>query len=563
MNRKLLSLLVLAMLLASGIPCLAQDAKPVVVVSFSGFDALRTDADYLGKLMGNPELAKMLDGVIAMSTEGKGLEGLDAKRPWGAVLYSKGEEFSLAVFLPTTDIKALAATMNAVNLPATDKGDGTYEVQSPMQPLVMKEQNGWALMADKVETLANLPDDPTKLLGPLSGKYDLGVMAHVANLPEGIRQMIVSQVEMGAAMGMQQQPDESEEQHAFRKAMTDRSIQQVKTMMDELDQFMLGIKIDGEAGEGTLDVAVSAKEGAKLAEQFAQVQNATTNFAGFDQPDATVSAMWSSKMTEEDAAQFKTLLTGVKSAAAEELEKQKLSDEDLAVAKPLMAELFEAIEDNIDAKTADGGMVAKLGPEQFSFVVGGAVADGAKIESLVKQFVQQLVKENPKAEEYLKLDSETHEGVTLHVLAVPVEAMDEGAEVMRKLVGDQMDVVVGIGEKSVYIAAGRSAVSELKQVIDASKAAPDKAVPPAKVSVTLSPIVDMVAELADDDSAKQMAGMMKLSLSQSVGKDRVKIETRPIPRGSMTRITLEEGVLRLIGTGAMMAQQAMGEAGGF
>ncbi|MDZ7617580.1 MAG: hypothetical protein U1E05_11280, partial [Patescibacteria group bacterium] len=438
---------------------------------------------------------------------------------------------------------------------------GTYEVQSPMQPLVMKERNGWALLADKVETLANLPDDPTKLLGALSGKYDLGVMAHVANLPEGVRQMIVGQMEMGAAMGMQQQPDESEEQYAFRKAMTDRSIQQVKTMMDELDQFMLGIKIDGETGAGTIDIAVSAKEGTALAEQFAQVQKTTTNFAGFDQADATISGVWSSKMTEEDAAQFKMLLGGMKSAAAEELGKQNLSDEDLAVAKPLMAGLFEVLEENIDAKTADGGMVAKLGPDQLSFVAGGAVADGAKIESLVKQFVAQLVKDNPAAEDHLKLDSETHEGVTLHVLAVPVEAMEDGADVMRKLVGDQLDVVVGIGEKSAYIAAGRSAVSELKQVIDASKAAPGKAVSPMKMSVALAPIVDMVAELAEDDSAKEMAGLLKASLSQSPGKDHVKIETRPIPLGSMTRITLEEGVLRVISAAGMMAQQASGGSG--
>ena len=64
------------------------------------------------------------------------------------------------------------------------------------------------------------------------------------------------------------------------------------------------------------------------------------------------------------------LLDGVKSAAAEELEKQSLSDEDMAVAKPLMAELFEVLEENIDAKTVDGGMVAKLGTDQLSFVAG-------------------------------------------------------------------------------------------------------------------------------------------------------------------------------------------------
>ncbi len=562
MNRKLLSLLVVVMLLAGAMPCLAQEAKPVVVVSFSGFDALRTDANFLGKLMDKPELGQALEGIIAMSTQGKGLQGLDAKRPWGAVVYSQGEEFSVAVFVPTTDLKALAETMGALNLTATDKGDGTYEVQTPMNPLTMKEKNGWAVMADKAETLALLPDDPTTLLGPLTGKYDLGIMAHVANLPEGIRQMIVAQMGMGAAMGMQQQPEESDEQYAIRKAMTERSIKQVTTMMEELDRFMLALNIDAEAGTGVLDIAVSAKEGTKLADQFAQIEKTTTNFAGFEQADVAISGVWSSKLTDEDVEQMKVLLASVRDAATEELEKQNLGDDEMAAAKSLMTELFAVIEENVDTKTVDGGMVAKLGADQLSFVSGMAVADGAKIEGLLKQFVEQLVKDQPAAEEHMKLDSETHEGVTLHVMSIPTEAMEDGAEPMQKLVGDQLDLIVGIGPKSLYLAAGRSAASELKQVIDASKAAPGKAVSPAKVVIAVTPIVNMVAEFAEDESAKQMAGMIGATLSQSEGKDHIILETRPIARGSMTRVTLEEGVLRIIGAAAMMAQQAMGAPGG-
>ncbi|MDY0167506.1 MAG: hypothetical protein RBS80_13245 [Thermoguttaceae bacterium] len=563
MNRRLLSLLVLVLLLASGSLCMAQEAKPVVVISFSGYDALRADARYLGQLTGQPELAEALDGMIAMSTEGKGLQGLDGKRSWGAAVFSRDEEFSVAVFLPTTDIKALAGTLGALNFQATDQGDGTYLVQTPMQPLVMKEQNGWALMADRPETLANVPDDPTKLLGPLAGKYDLGLMAHVANLPEGVRQMIVAQIGMGAAMGMQQTPDESDEQYAFRRAMTERSIQQLTTMMEELDRFLLGISIDAEAGAGTLEVAVSAKQETKLAEQFALLKETKTNFAGFDQPEAAISAMWSSKLTEEDVEQLKTLLDGVQSAAAEELTKQNLSEDDMTAAKKLMVELFEVLEDNIDAKVADGGMVAKLGADQLAMVAGMYVADGPKIEGLIKEFIDQLVKEQPEAKDHLKLDAETHQGVNLHVLSVPTDEMEEGAEPMRKLVGDQLDLIVGVGPNSLYLAAGRDAASELKQVIDASEAAPDKPISPAKMSIALEPIVKLVADVADDDSAKQVAGALALALSQSPEKDRVTIETRSIPNGSMTRITLEEGVLRLIGTGVTMAMQSANAPGGF
>ncbi len=557
MNRRLLSLLVLALLVVSSSLCPAQEAKPVVTVLFSGYDALQTDVGYVGQLLGRAELVEALEGVVALGTQGKGLQGLDPKRPWGAVVYSKGAEFPVAVFLPTTDMKALVGTLGALNVEATDQGDGTYQVVTPMQPMVMKEHNGWALLADSAETLSAVPDDPATLLGPLAGKYDLGMTAHVANLPEDMRQMIIAQIGMGAEMGMQQQFDESDEQYALRKAMTERSIEQLTTMVNELDRFLLGISVDAEKSEAVVDVAVSAKAGTKTADQFAQLKDTTTNFAGFDQSDAAVSALVSSEMTDEDVAQLKVVLNGVKASAEEELDKQELGEEEMAVAKKLMDDLFDVLEENVENKVTDGGMIAKLGPDRMTLVAGMQVADGPKIEQLVKQLVEQLVKDQPQAADHINLDAETHSGVNMHVVSIPTVEMEEGAEPMQKLVGNTLDLIVGIGPKSLYLAAGRDAASELKQVIDASAAAPDKTVSPAKVTVALGPIVKMVAELADDESAKQMAGMLELTLSQSPDKDRVKIETRPIPNGSMTRVTLEEGVLRLIGSGVLMAQQMM------
>ncbi len=564
MNRKLLSLLVAAMVLASGSLCPAQEAKPVVTVLFSGYDALRVDVGYVGGLLGQPELAAALDGIIALSTQGKGLQGLDAERPWGAVVYSRGEEFPMAVFVPTTDVKALAGTLTALDFEAVVQPDGTYEVQTPMQPMVMKERDGWALVADSADTLAALPDDPTTLVAHMAGKYNFGITAHVANLPEEVRQMITDQLGMGAAMGMPQMPDETDEQYALRKAMTDRSIGQLTTMMTELDRFLVGINIDAEAGEATFDLAVSALEGTNTAEQFAQLMETTTNFAGFDQPDAAVSALMSSKLTEEDAEQLRTLLGGVRTGALEELEQQNLSDDELAVSEQLMDKIFDVLEENIDAKVLDGGLIAKMAPDRLTVVAGMHVADGPTTEELVRQLFEQFIKDQPEAEAYVQLDAETHAGMNLHVVSTPTEELAEGAEFMQKLVGDTFDVIVGIGPNSLYLAAGRDAAGELKQVIDASAAAPDKRVSPATVRVALTPIVNMIAAMEDDPSTQQMAGMMTIALGQSPGKDRVKFETRPLPNGSLTRITLEEGVIRVLGMAAMiLPEMMMGPGTGF
>jgi hypothetical protein len=101
----------------------------------------------------------------------------------------------------------------------------------------------------------------------------------------------------------------------------------------------------------------------------------------------------------------------------------------------------------------------------------------------------------------------------------------------------------------------------LKQVIDASKAEPGKSISPGRLTIALGPILETVAALADDESAQQIAMMLSQTMAQSPGKDHVKIESRSIPNGSMTRITLEEGVLRLIGTAAMLGQQMMAPGG--
>ncbi len=221
------------------------------------------------------------------------------------------------------------------------------------------------------------------------------------------------------------------------------------------------------------------------------------------------------------------------------------------------------LEENVEAKVTDAGMIGKIGPNQLTLVAGSYVADGPKIEGLLKQFLGQLIKEQPEAKAHLKLDAETHSGVNLHVLSIPAEQLDEGAEPLRRLVGDQLDVIVGIGQNSLYLAAGRDAADELKQVIDASQAAPGKAVSPLSASVALLPIVQLTATLAEEESVQQMAGMMALALGQSPEKDRVKFRTHPIRNGSVTTITLEEGVLRLIGSAVMMGQQMMMAPAGF
>lgn len=86
--------------------------KPVVTISFAGYNALRGQVDIVGKLIGNPDLSKGLETFLMMATQGKGLAMLDKTKPWGAVISATGterapEQLLWHGFVPVTDLKQL------------------------------------------------------------------------------------------------------------------------------------------------------------------------------------------------------------------------------------------------------------------------------------------------------------------------------------------------------------------------------------------------------------------------------------------------------------------------
>ena len=57
--------------------------KPLAVVVFSSYDELMKDVDFLGSLGGQPQASQMIDQMLQMFTQNKGLAGLDKSKPIG------------------------------------------------------------------------------------------------------------------------------------------------------------------------------------------------------------------------------------------------------------------------------------------------------------------------------------------------------------------------------------------------------------------------------------------------------------------------------------------------
>lgn len=556
MRRILLSAMVVGLLAAMAGVVAAQEAKPVLTAAFAGYDEVLADIEYIGGLVDQPEMAKGLEAMLTMMTGGQGLDGLDKAKPWGAALYlTDGQPHGFA-FVPVKDMKKLVGVLGALGIQPGEPKGGVYEIEAPDRTVFAKEQNGWAIVAMEKDDLKLAPSDPTTLIGEMPKKYDVAVRGSVQNVPRELRDFFVQQIRQGAEMGMVPMPDETQEQYAARTALARKTIEQMVEAINDLDEVLVGVSIDRGARSAYLDVQVTAVAGSKTAAAFGEMVDATTDFAGFGLPGAAVTLQMASRLSDADVEQAKTGIATLRRQSLAELKNQGLPAADEQTAEKVLTDLFDVLDATIDGRKADGGMVIMLEADSAAMVAGGAVVDGAKLEGALKTLIQQVVKEQPELAAGIKLDAETYQGVRFHQLAIPLPD-DEDAKVVKQLVGESLEVVIGASDRSAYLAVGRDAGGLLKKVIDASKAEPAKKVPPMHMTIALGPIFKTVAAVAGDDEGGPMLDMLAGLLEQSTGKDHVNVSVRGITNGSVTRMEIEEGILRIL----PMLGQMLGAAG--
>jgi hypothetical protein len=528
----------------------AQDEmKPLVTVSFAGYDKLKANIGMIGQLGGNPKLGDSLEAMLKGKTQGKGLAGLDAKRPWCVVYSPDGGPLGTSyLFLPVTDLKQLVevAKTNPVLANAIKADGDVYEIKSPgpQPPLYIQQKGEWAVCTMMRDGLAKAPADPLKLLGDLPKKYDIAVRVSVKDIPVPLREQMLAGLKMRAAMFPQ--PGGGGMTPLGGMMGAGEGVQQLTDLLNDLDEVLVGVNVDPSTNKTYLDVELTAKADTKLAKDFAGIKPAKSKFTGFDLPEAAVTLRKTVPISDADAAKAKTMLTTVHRSFVGEIENQGLSDDQLALAKQAADDVLDVLQKTIDSKKNDGGMALVLEPAAATLVAGGQIAEGAKLEGLLKK----LVEADSDATKQIKLNTDKHEGVRFHTLTVPTPEPK-----LVPLVGDTLEIVIGIGDDRVLLAAGRNAAKTLKKVIDQSKAGTDKESMPFEMKASVSKIVKFLAAVAEDDGAKMKLAMAAGIVGQAGDKDHVVITGSPIPQGMRVRVEIEEGLLKAM---ASMAQMAVG-----
>lgn len=534
-----------------------ETSKNIAVISFSGYNALMEDINFIGSLSGQPEMAKNLEGMLAFFTQGQGLSGMEKGKPWGAVVRpaAQGPPEALG-FIPVSNLQQLLDLAAGFQVNVEKGADGVIKLEPQQgQSFCIKEQDGWAFIAQRPDQLTDLPADPAKLLGGLNEKYDLAVRLDVQNVPDEAMNMMLSAIKAGAEAELYQREDEDEDAFNLRKQTVESALQQIDQLIHDLNYLQVGVAVDSNSRKALLEFQIAAVPQSKLAKQMAASTGLTSQFGGFMSDQGAVTMNLLAKMSDEDVQQSVTLINGIRPKIMEGIDEESELPDDASreVAKSLVSDLLDVTIDTIKGGTLDAAAELHLETGSLTLVAGGQVADGAKIESALKRIAK--LAENEPDFPGVKWNADSHEGVNFHVMEIPVPEQN-----VRKVLGNTVEMVFGIGAKSVYFAFGADGVEKLKKAIDASKQSGGRKLPLMSATASMTKIMNFAAA-QDSKPETQMAAML---FSEAAGKDHISLAVNADATTATYRLEVEEGVLKAMIKGAQMARQGgPGGPGGF
>jgi hypothetical protein len=531
------------------------ELKTVAVVAAAHYEKLLSDVAALGALMGRPEAGQMLEGGFTFFTQGKGPAALDKAQPWGVIVQTDGAAFLPIGCLPVANASDLLEVAAGYGVQVKDAGEGIKELVLPNErSLFLKSQGNWTFISLVPAALARLPQNPQAILGELVTEYDLAARIAMKDVPEMYRQFAVQALQAGMQQKIDKRADESDEQFALRRKMTEAQMAHMIRTLNETESITVGWAADAANQRTYFDYRQSFLPGSKMAEQIAAYQEPRTDFAGFHQPDAAATMAFITKadpqIIQQDIEYFESTMQALRAGFNQGVESSDAKDPEAV--KAAFADWFDALEATIRAGQIDGAASFRVDSDSFTLVAGAKVHQTAKIESGLRKLEAAAAARHPDFPG-IQWNALNHGDVSFHTLSVPVA---ENQAAPRQLLGSELNIAVGIGEDRVYLAIGEDNLAAVKRAIDASAASPDKPAPPFELTVSLAPVLELAAAQAEESDEKAIAQRVAETLrSESPDSDHLRALGETIPNGLRYRIVAEEGVLRAIGAAANELQR--------
>jgi hypothetical protein len=518
-SRSLSGLLAAASLFVAGLGQ-AAERQVLAVAAVDSYADLKKQLGWFGRQIDNPGLAAMVESLLMLSTQGRGLTGLDVKRPAGIVVTSDGTDLAAHGLVPVTDLDKLLASLQGIIGPATTDGDVRRVTLPSGIKLSIAARDGWAVIAPS----ALEATDAAPLLAALATTYTVGIEAFPSRMSDAVRKQLEAALDQAAAASAAQgQP------------MDPGALKAALGGLRQTEALSLGFGIDDTAGEVFLENRAVSLPGSVSAAAFEAAGRGTLT-AGTPPLTAgerpALRGYIAQAIPDEARAQFLEALDQTLPREADD---------------PLTRTVSRLVYDLLAATLAAGGIDAALAvdtsqtardkplPEVTASV---RVKDGAALEKQVKQAFSAggatLAGVKPR------FDVGKAGPATLHTISV-----DVADEALAERIGKSLDLTLAVAPNYAVVLAGGNAAARAEAALAASGRPIADATPIAALEANAASVFDYVGTLGREGQAAK-AG----ATAREAGGGAVALRVTPITRGLATRLSIDSGALK---AGAAMA----------
>lgn len=523
--------------LAAGtlLPSTAKAEPEVIgVVACDGYADLRKQIAWVGMQVGNPTLVILAESMLTGITGGRGLAGLDVKRPFGVVLTADGDALSGCGFLPVNDLGKLLGSLEGVIGPAEEDGDDRKITVPGSGVIRITTKNGWAIISPEAIPNAGV-DDPSELIPPLSEDFTLAVKLFPSRMPQPLREQLAKQIEAAAARSAQMgQPVDASALVAALGSLGD------------VESMTLGLRLDDAKNRVLVEMRSVGLPGSAAAK------------AAADLGDSPLTVPLPKSSGKPMARGF--VAQKIPPAAAEQITAAIDASAAVDSADPITKVLFGSMRSVAKSAVASGrldgsmamvNVAAEGEPPAIEFTGGMHVEDGAAVEESLRKLLGPDA--GLPATVKVKLDDGRSGDATLH--GVSIDLSKSGAAAM---LGDTLNATIAVAPETCHVLFGANAKTRLDELRKQPPPAAQEGRAIAAVQLSADQWLAVAAKAAGDAGAPQ-AGQIAAAADAAAAADSsiLQLQVRPIERGVAWQISVDSGVIK-----AAAAASGMGAGGG-
>lgn len=516
-------LLLTGMLLLTCSAAAAKQWKPVAVASLASLECWQGDLGFLAELTQQADLARNVTVALHARSGIESLAGFDPARPWGAVVRTDGLRMTPIVFVPVTNAEQLLKSLSPFLGDAKSVSPGVWKIGRTTLTGYVREQNGWAFLAQSEDALAELPD-PLETLGQLPLGYGLAIQIHPANLPEALRTLAIDDLRS------RRKPQSGWTENGGLPAaliepidgMVDKSFEE---FFSDIRQLTLGWKLDRQRKVVLLEAMLEPLDGSRTAQRWSRARPQSTVFKAAAADDADLSLLTSALPRADYAALCAK-------CAQQLLKRMENATEAQRRSLQAFAEFVGAVLNNSLAAEHPDVAVRILGKSPpYTIVAALRLQDAGSIDRQIRQLAR-AGGENPLVK--IQTDVARLGEARVHSLSPNCDSNE-----LSKLLGEDRAIYLALRGPHLFVASGHRALAALEQTpVQASGQPVDPVQFDARVGTVL-------AAIARTSTQAELVPVLTLASIGLQGSDDRLVFHAKIAQGRLhSSLECREGILR-------------------